>query len=59
VRRTFLDLASQSRERYVVLDATLTADQIFAVVIARASRLLPATKNTDGAARRSLADVRP
>jgi dTMP kinase len=41
VRRVFLDLASQSRERYVVLDATLTPDQIFAVVMARATRLLP------------------
>ena len=59
VRRTFLDLASQSRERYVVLDATLTADQIFAVVIARASRLLPAAKNSDERVRRLMADVRP
>ncbi len=58
VRRTFLDLASQSRERYVVLDATLTEDQIFTVVMARTARLLPSTSGRV-AERRPLADVRP
>ncbi len=58
VRRAFLDLASQSRERYVVLDATLTEDQIFTVVMARTARLLPAT-TARLAERRPLADVRP
>jgi dTMP kinase len=59
VRQTFLDLASQSRERYVVLNATLTADQIFAVVLARTSRLLPSTPTADEAARRALAHAQP
>ncbi len=58
VRRTFLDLASQSRERYVRIDATLTADQIFAVVLARATPLLPAPVTANQPVP-TLADVRP
>jgi dTMP kinase len=59
VRGMFLDLASQSRERYVVLDATMTVDQIFAVVMARTARLLPPPKPTAEAAMRALAHARP
>jgi dTMP kinase len=59
VRRTFLDLASQSRERYVKLDATLTPDQIFSVVMARTLPLLPPAPTSDEVARRALAEARP
>lgn len=59
VRRAFLDLAGQRRGRYVVLDATLTADQIFAVVMARTAPLLPTPTTSEAAARRALADVTP
>jgi dTMP kinase len=58
VRRTFRDLASQSRERYLVIDATLNPDQIFAILSARTATLLPAVKTPDAAARMSFADVR-
>jgi dTMP kinase len=57
VRRTFLDLASQSRQRYVVVNATLTPDQIFAVVMARTARLLPTPRTADAAARMAFADI--
>jgi dTMP kinase len=58
VRQTFRDLAAESRERYVVLDATMSSDQIAAVVLARAARLLPAVPTPGIAVDRSLADVR-
>jgi len=47
VRRTFLVLASQSRERYVTIDATWSPDQIFAVVMARVTALLPPVRVSD------------
>jgi dTMP kinase len=59
VRQTFLDLASQSRERYVRIDATLSADQIFAVVMARVTPLLPTSTGADVPARLSFADMTP
>lgn len=44
VRRTFLDLASQSRSRYLVVDATTSADRIHEVVMARVLQLLLASE---------------
>jgi dTMP kinase len=43
VRRTFLTLASQSRSRYLVVDATTSADRIHEVVMARVLQLLLAS----------------
>jgi dTMP kinase len=59
VRWAFKDLASQSRERYVELDATLTADQIAAVVLTRVSKLLPPPPTSEEVARRALAHAQP
>jgi dTMP kinase len=59
VRQTFKDLASESRERYVELDASLTADQIATVVLARVARLLPPVPTPHDAARMSFADLAP
>jgi dTMP kinase len=44
VRRTFLDLASQSRSRYLVVDAATSADRIHEVVTARVLQLLLASE---------------
>jgi dTMP kinase len=44
VRRTFLDLASQSRSRYQVVDAATSADRIHEVVTARVLQLLLASE---------------
>jgi hypothetical protein len=52
-------LASQSRQRYVRIDATLSADQIFAIVMARATPLLPPVDAASAAARLSFADLSP
>lgn len=57
VRARFLDLANQSRERYVVLDATLSVDQISTVVLARASRLLAPPTGPSATARGALAQA--
>jgi dTMP kinase len=44
VRRTFLTLASQSRSRYLLVDATMSADKIHEVVMARVLQLLLASE---------------
>jgi dTMP kinase len=60
VRRTFLDLAAQSRERYLVVDAATSADRVHEVVMARVLRLLLAgeTASAGTATRRSMAAAR-
>jgi dTMP kinase len=58
VRQTFRDLAAERREGYVVLDATMSPDQIAAIVLARAGPLLPPIAASGLALGRSLADVR-
>jgi dTMP kinase len=59
VRRTFLALASQSRERYLIVDATTGADRIHEVVMARTLQLLLANDLPLEVPRRPFADVRP
>jgi dTMP kinase len=59
VRRTFLALASQSRERYLVIDAMTSADRVHEVVMARTLQLLLASDIPLEVQRRPLADVRP
>jgi dTMP kinase len=58
VQATFLDLANQGRERYLRIDATLTADQIFAVIMTRTVRLLPSPVASTLADQRQLANLR-
>jgi dTMP kinase len=59
VRRTFLSLAAQSRDRYLVVDATTGADRIHEVVTARVLQLLLAGDVPQDALSLSMAEVRP
>jgi dTMP kinase len=59
VRRAFLALASQSRERYLVVDATTSSERIHEVVMARALQLLLSGEIPQHASPRSFAEVRP
>jgi dTMP kinase len=59
VCRTFLALASQSRRRYLVVDATTSADRIHEVVMARTLQLLLANDVPTEAQHRPLVEVRP
>jgi dTMP kinase len=58
VRRTFLSLSTQSRGRYLVLDAQTSVEKIHEVVVARTLQLLLA-RETPQDAPRSLAESRP
>jgi dTMP kinase len=58
VRRTFLSLASQSRSRYLVVDATTSADRIHEVVMARVLQLLLASEIAHDLPAPSLAEAR-
>jgi dTMP kinase len=57
VRRTFLALASQSRGRYLTLDATTSAEKIHEVVMARVLQLLLASDVQHAQPPRSLAEA--
>jgi dTMP kinase len=59
VREAFLALASQSRERYLIVDATTTEDRIHELAMARTLQLLLSSDNTSQISPRSLAEVRP
>jgi dTMP kinase len=59
VRRTFLALASQSRGRYLVVDATTSAEKIHELVMARALQLLLASEVPLDVVGRPFADVTP
>ena len=59
VRRTFLTLASQSRERYLVVDGSTSVDRIHEVVMARTLQLLLAGEAPHGSSPRPLATVQP
>ena len=58
VRQTFRDLAAERRDRYLVLDATMSPDQIAAIVLAHAGPLLPPAPSSGLTLGRSLADIR-
>jgi dTMP kinase len=58
VRRTFLALASQSRGRYLVVDATSSAEKIHEIVMARTLQLLLATEIPQEASDPLLLEVR-
>jgi dTMP kinase len=59
VRRTFLTLASQSRERYLVVNGSTSVDRIHEVVMARTLQLLLSGEMPHGSSPRPLATVQP
>jgi dTMP kinase len=58
VRRTFLALASQSRERYLILDAATSADRVHEVVMARVLQLVLSSDIPHQVPPRPFAEVR-
>jgi dTMP kinase len=58
VRKTFLTLASQSRQRYLILDATNQPDKIHEVIVARTLQLLLHNELPHDSAARPMVEAR-